>query len=199
MVRLLPALTLGVCTAFCAPASSQDNAKPTTWKNLDTLKTIAAAEAAWHAQGKKSRVDVTAKGLVLPGNSRMMSGFQLADGASIRFTYTANNRNAFVKLCGKEIEVKSPGRKGSEWYVLEIVRKGRSLNWGVMIVDAKMRVVGKTAKQNAVLIGADEVDKPARIVFGSHVVPLSPPNSVKDVTFKSIVVNGPVVPPPDGK
>src|SRR5262245_60732605 len=98
----------------------------------------------------------------------MASCFQLADGARIKFTYVTKNRNAVVHLCGKELKVKAPDAKGSQVYVLDIVRNGRALVWGVSIVDRNGRVVGKPVNSDAIRLDAAEVDKPTRVVFGSQ-------------------------------
>ena len=191
----LVALALAVSIA---PATAQDSAKPPQWRNHESLQTVATAEADWQPVGKGS-MDITAQGLLLPGNSRIESRFQLLDGASIRFLYTASNRNGVVRLCGKEVKAMSPNRR-TEWFLLEISRKGRELWWGVSAADALGRTVGPAARLDAKLMDESEAGKPSRVVFGSQpVTGRGDSNSVGDVRLKSIVVAGPVVPPDAAK
>jgi hypothetical protein len=185
--------------AVVLPVAAEDKSEMTQWKSHESLKTVETADADWRAV-KDSKLEITSRGLHLPGNSRMVSRFQIADGGRIKFTYVTNNRNAIVRICGKDLKVKAPDKPGPEVYVVDIIRKGRKLIWGVTILDARGRIVGAPVKAEAILIDEAVAEKPGRVGFGSEpVLGRGDSNSVGDIRFKSIVVTGPVVPSADPK
>ena len=198
-MRSLRLFLLALIFAAPLPLIAGDKTEPMKWTEHECLQTPEIAEADWQPRGKGSKVEVTAKGLLLPGNSRMASRFLLSDGGRIKFVYTTNNRNAIVRLCGKELKAKAPN-KGSILQVFDIVRNGRTVVWGVSMVDGKGRLIGKPLRSDAIRIDEAEVNKPAQVVFASEpVTGRGDSNSVGDIRFKSITVTGTVVPAPPEK
>jgi hypothetical protein len=194
-MRSLGLLLIAFPLAVAAPLVAQDKPELAKWDNHESLRSPETATADWKARGKDSKLEITAKGLLLLGDSGMVSRFRLADGGRIKFVYTTSNRNAIVRLCGKELKAKAPDHKGFQVYVFEVARRGRAVVWGVTVTDLTGRPIGKPVKADAIQIDADQVDKPARVVFASEPVRgRGDSNSVANIRFRSIVVSGPVVP-----